>query len=80
MILWSLADLYSDALKLRKKIKTQRKKLAQLRADFQYCLQTLEDLRFIEKQLWVLYGQKSYLEKLLSPAPNTPSNNSDSAN
>ncbi|GEM_PF-3576469 len=66
-VLFCMADLYNDALKLKKKIQKQKDLLSKLRADFEYYLTTYDQLLSIQKEVIQLYAQKAFLEKLLSP-------------
>ena len=65
-VLWSMADFYTDALRLQKRVQALNDKLSQLRANFHSYLQTFDDLLSLQKDLLVLYGQKAFLEKLMS--------------
>lgn len=65
-VLWTMGDLYKDALKSQKRVKILSDKLSQVRANFHSYLQTFDDLLSLQKDLLMLYGQKAFLEKLMS--------------
>ncbi len=66
-MLFVIADLYNDALKLKNKLEKFRDRQAELHANFNYYLTTYDDLISLQKEIIQLFGQKHFLEKLLSP-------------
>ena len=64
--LFVFADLFNDALRLKKKLQKEKDRQAEHRANFEYFLTTYDDLLSLQKEILKLYGQKQFLEKLLS--------------
>ncbi len=64
--LFVFADLYRDALKLQKDIQNLKDRQAELRANVGYFLTTNDDLLSLQKEILQMFGQKHFLEKLLS--------------
>jgi hypothetical protein len=65
-VLFCMADLYNDALKLKKKIQKQKDLLSELRANLEYFITSYDQLIVIQKEVIQLYGQKHFWEKVLS--------------
>lgn len=65
-ILFAVADLYADALRLQKKIEKLKNYQAELRANFSYFLTSINDLTSLQQGIIELFGQKHFLETLLS--------------
>jgi len=64
--LFVFAELYNDALQLKKKLQKEKNAQAEHRASREYLLTTYDDLLSLQKEILKLYEQKQFLEKLLS--------------
>lgn len=65
-VLFAVADLYADVLRLQNKIQKLKDYQAELRANFSYFLTTYDDLVILQQGIIELFGQKHFLETLLS--------------
>lgn len=70
-ILFAMADLYQDALRLKARIQKLKDRHAELQANFEYFLTTYDELISLQREIVQLFGEKQFLEKLLSKQQET---------